>query len=472
MNLLSLLGNSCVPFLRMLNLSRSAPRVVFGNATASVKSRSHLQNHNSGSKPMASQVEALPEVTEESSNIDQETQKRYRIWKKNSPHQYDYVSTHSLLWPSLTVQFFPDLEKSLDTDTTQYSSQLLYQRILTGTFTLGQGTDNISIWQLPYYKDLNQDLNVDQISYNSDKKEFEMQRIPQLKLKQLQSINHYGDVNKLRYMPQNPDVIASANNFGNLAIFNRTRHSNIKTLGSDQEIDDPQLRLFNEEKPTSSDIFALDWNRQKEGVLVSASADGIINLFDVKSGFVLKNDINVRADRYYEVGDSVNDIEWIPNHDSLFISADEKGHLSLFDVRTSQSRPFTCVSGGNPLNSVSVNPNNDFCLATGSSSGELKIWDLRTLSQHQPSLLDLNNHSDAITQVKWHPHIAGVIGSSSSDRLVKIHDLSKQKLIFSHEGHMLGVNDFDWSLHDDWLLVSVADDNSLHTWKPSKQFLY
>lgn len=31
---------------------------------------------------------------------------------------------------------------------------------------------------------------------------------------------------------------------------------------------------------------------------------------------------------------------------------------------------------------------------------------------------------------------------------------------------MLGVNDFDWSLHDDWLVATVGDDNSLHAWKP------
>lgn len=35
----------------------------------------------------------------------------YKIWKKNAPHLYDIVVTHAFEWPSLTVQWFPDMEK-------------------------------------------------------------------------------------------------------------------------------------------------------------------------------------------------------------------------------------------------------------------------------------------------------------------------------------------------------------------------
>ena len=32
----------------------------------------------------------------------------YKIWKKNTPFLYDLVVSHTLEWPSLTVQWFPD----------------------------------------------------------------------------------------------------------------------------------------------------------------------------------------------------------------------------------------------------------------------------------------------------------------------------------------------------------------------------
>jgi hypothetical protein len=34
----------------------------------------------------------------------------YKIWKKNSPFLYDLVISHALVWPSLTVQWLPDVE--------------------------------------------------------------------------------------------------------------------------------------------------------------------------------------------------------------------------------------------------------------------------------------------------------------------------------------------------------------------------
>ncbi len=35
----------------------------------------------------------------------------YKIWKKNSPFLYDLVVTHALQWPTLTVQWMPDVER-------------------------------------------------------------------------------------------------------------------------------------------------------------------------------------------------------------------------------------------------------------------------------------------------------------------------------------------------------------------------
>ena len=35
----------------------------------------------------------------------------YKIWKKNTPFLYDMVMTHALEWPSLTVQWLPDVQR-------------------------------------------------------------------------------------------------------------------------------------------------------------------------------------------------------------------------------------------------------------------------------------------------------------------------------------------------------------------------
>ena len=33
----------------------------------------------------------------------------YKIWKKNSPFLYDLVVTHAFEWPTLTIQWLPDI---------------------------------------------------------------------------------------------------------------------------------------------------------------------------------------------------------------------------------------------------------------------------------------------------------------------------------------------------------------------------
>jgi len=48
-------------------------------------------------------IEILQENIEE-----QIINEEYKIWKKNSPFLYDMVYSHCLVWPSLTVEWFPD----------------------------------------------------------------------------------------------------------------------------------------------------------------------------------------------------------------------------------------------------------------------------------------------------------------------------------------------------------------------------
>merc|ERR1719193_1822124 len=52
----------------------------------------------------------------------------YKIWKKNTPFLYDLVMTHALEWPSLTVQWLPDVTKPEGKD---YS----VHRLILGTHT-------------------------------------------------------------------------------------------------------------------------------------------------------------------------------------------------------------------------------------------------------------------------------------------------------------------------------------------------
>ena len=42
---------------------------------------------------------------------DKVINEEYKIWKKNTPFLYDVVMTHALEWPSLTVQWLPEVTR-------------------------------------------------------------------------------------------------------------------------------------------------------------------------------------------------------------------------------------------------------------------------------------------------------------------------------------------------------------------------
>lgn len=408
----------------------------------------------------------LPDETEA---IDSKTQQRYRVFKKNSPFLYEYLFTSPLVWPSLTVLFFPDLELQQRANSSAGATNGISQRLLLGTFTSGQAIDAISIDLFTYHHQLNLNISIDQWSYNLEKQEFELTTLPKTKLATLQTIFHDGDVNKLVYMPQNPDVIASANNVGDILVFNRTKHSAIKTVASSEKANTPQLRLIGDSPNASAEIFAVDWNKQREGLIVSGAMNGLLNVHDIRESYDKRKDDRIKPIWSRKDSHGINDAEWIPDHDSIFVCGDESGILSITDIR-SGTLPKKAHNAGIALNSISINPSDSFCLASGNSEGTIDLWDMRNLSS---SVSQISAHSDAITQLKWHPKHRSVLGSASADRLVKIFNVANaaEPLLFSHEGHMLGVNDFDWSKHVEWMVASVADDNSVHIWLPATELL-
>lgn len=48
---------------------------------------------------------------EDGTSEDRVASDEYKIWKKNTPFLYDLVMTHALEWPSLTVQWLPEVNK-------------------------------------------------------------------------------------------------------------------------------------------------------------------------------------------------------------------------------------------------------------------------------------------------------------------------------------------------------------------------
>ena len=116
----------------------------------------------------------------------------HRVWKKNAALMYDWVSTYQLEWPSLTVQWLPEVSKSANKDDFET------HRLILGTLTSNNEPNYLTIAEV----DLpTADAEID-LRAKPDGSDALSSRFDQtINIKT--QILHEGEVNRARYMPQN-----------------------------------------------------------------------------------------------------------------------------------------------------------------------------------------------------------------------------------------------------------------------------
>ena len=191
---------------------------------------------------------------------------QYKIWKKNAPFLYDMIVTHALEWPSLTCQWLPDKRAVAGKDHSVH-------RLVLGTHTT-DGEQNylmIAEARLP-----NEDSEIDARKYDDERGEAGGFSGANTKIEITQKINHEGEVNRARYMPQNPYLIATKSISAEAYVFDWSKHpSKPKADGTFE----PDLIL----KGHSKEGYGLAWNPHEEGHLMSGSDDSLICAWDINS---------------------------------------------------------------------------------------------------------------------------------------------------------------------------------------------
>ncbi|KAJ8904648.1 hypothetical protein NDN08_001166 [Rhodosorus marinus] len=387
----------------------------------------------------------------------------YKIWKKNTPFLYDLVITKALEWPSLTCQWLPGND---DSTSDQYS----VQKLLLGTHT-SEGEQNhlmIANIQLP-----NEKSEVDGSHYDDRDHEqaggFGMGAHGKIEL--VHRINHEGEVNRARCMPQKPSIIGTKTITSEVFVFDTTMHP-LKPPPNGACT--PQLRLTGHKK----EGYGLDWSSLEEGQVLSASDDSMICHWNVDSQNMSRQRV-LEATRIYEGHNRtvIEDVCWHRHNPRLFGSAGDDKNLMIWDRRASKANtPMQSVLAHKAeVNSLSFNPFFEYIVATGSADKTVGLWDMRNLNT---KLHSFENHSDEILQVEWSPFHESCLASGSADRRINIWNLAKigeeqdpedaedgpPELLFIHGGHTAKISDFSWSPNEPWLIASVSEDNILQVW--------
>uniref|UniRef100_A0A5K3FKB4 WD_REPEATS_REGION domain-containing protein n=1 Tax=Mesocestoides corti TaxID=53468 RepID=A0A5K3FKB4_MESCO len=302
----------------------------------------------------------------------------YKIWKKNTPFLYDLVMTHALEWPSLTAQWLPEVTRPEGKD---YS----IHRLILGTHTSDEQNHLlIASVHLP-----NDNTQFDPSNYDADRGEFGGFGAVTGKVEINIKINHEGEVNRARYMPQNSCVIATKTPSADVLVFDYTKHP---SKPDPSGLCEPELRLRGHQK----EGYGLSWNPNLNGYLLSASDDYTVCMWDINT--TPKEGRIIDAQTIFTGHTSVvEDVAWHPLHESIFGSVADDKRLMIWDTRSpSSNKPSHAVEAHMAeVNCLSFNPFSEYILATGSADRTVALWDLRSL---QMKLHSFESHKDEIFQ--------------------------------------------------------------------------
>jgi histone-binding protein RBBP4 len=385
----------------------------------------------------------------------------YKIWKKNTPFLYDLVLTHALEWPSLTCEFLPTVQNN---DGDCYKTH----KLLFGTHT-STGNDNFLLVA-------NVNLPKDETSLSTDAiNSIEMGQgydKVDAKITIEKYINHPGEVNLARHMPQDPNIVATKAISADILVFDLKEHP----ISKDGE--KPKDKTVNPTtlcKGHTKDGYAMAWCPNKKGLLLSGADDKLICTWQVDE---TKNQNT--ATIYNGHTDVVEDVSWHNLDPNVFASVSDDKSLIIWDVRENNKQKAKTILRNvhdKEANAVDWSPFKEDLLLTAGSDHIVKLWDIRRLESSTP-LHTFRGHDSEIFNLQWSPHMDTIFMSGSSDRRVYVWDLARigaeqsaedeeegpAELLFIHGGHTDKVNDISWNLNDDWVIASVSEDNILQVW--------
>ncbi|KAI3621980.1 retinoblastoma binding protein 4 [Moniliophthora roreri] len=386
-------------------------------------------------KPQVEEVEDDLAAEEENKLINE-----YR--KKNAPYLYDLVITHALDWPSLTCQWFPDKESPANKSYTIH-------RLLLGTHTSGQAQDYLQIAtvSIPKRDNSASAQKLSRNDYDDERGELGGHTIPPApRIQVTQKINHAGEVNRARYMPQNPDLIATKAVSGEVLVFDRTKHPS---------------------EPERDGIWTC--LEPDEGRTCVGRVGGYDTKTSIEPTSVFKGHTAV-----------VGDVDWHATKENVFASVGDDKMLMIWDTRTPGEPQTKVQAHDREILAVACSPASEHLIVTGSGDHTAVLHDIRSPYK---KLHVFEGHQDEVLHLAWSPHNPTIFASASSDRRVNVWDLSligqeqtpddqedgPPELLFVHGGHTSRPTDFCWAPGEgeNWTAASTSEDNVVMIWQPT-----
>ncbi|GBF95359.1 hypothetical protein Rsub_07787 [Raphidocelis subcapitata] len=428
---------------------------------------------------------------------------QFRIWKTQlAPLIYDWFSNHNLKWPTQACRWGPKLES-----TTYKDRYRIYLSEQTDPKKESNEPPMLLVLDADICKPRVASAEVVAAWTDFGKCPF---------LRDVKAIVHPGEVNKIRELPQHPEVLVTHTDAPELYVWNIDKQPNMPrntdkkphtsvaeaVLTGHVTANEPLFALATSNAAPrvasgGPDKLVLLWDLQdaQDGILAGSRGADNATTTQIKARTELKGHKN-----------TVEDVVFAPGSGEELVSVGDDKQVLFWDVRTGAA-PVMRIEGAHGASSdihcVDWNRLDAHMVATGAADGSLRVWDRRKLtgSTHKGSaaVRVFKQHTEAIMRIEWHPADKNVLASGGDDHLVLVWDLSRNsirddtataaksgtesgskaegagskggsgsgggkgspppELLFKHVGHRRGkVVDFQWCPSDPWTILSVSDD--------------
>jgi ribosome assembly protein RRB1 len=352
------------------------------------------------------------------------------------PTTYEMLHTLSTTWPCLSFDIVPD---NLGNNRKQYP-RTLYAVAGTQAESTRARENELMILKLSSLSRMDRGNQTDSESDSDSDDDEPTYSDPVLESR---SISLPSTTNRIRCFqtssatnsdPSNfaPTVVATMLENAQLLIHDVTPY--LQTLSTPGQMVQPSAS-----KPIStlrmhrSEGYALDWAPASSyplGRLLSGDGDGSIFSTQRTEGGGWVTD----SRPYLGHTSSIEELQWSPNEKNVFASASSDGSVKVWDIRSKSRKPAVDVKISDAdVNVMSWSQQTFHLLATGADDGEWGVWDLRQWKpqtggiggQLKPTpVADFKFHKKPITSIEWHPSDDSVIALACADNTATLWDLA------------------------------------------------
>lgn len=407
---------------------------------------------------------------------------RPRVWRPgvdelgdNEELDYDakaYKTYHKLQtdWPCLSFDFIRD---KLGENRTKFPHTLT---MVTGTQADKAVKNKVIVLKISDIHRTKQDEESDEEVDLEESDDDDLDEDPTVEDRKFA---HNGGVNRVRVMPQKPNVLATWSDTGKVHMWDIQRE-----LDQLNGVPTPSSTLPGKKDPLSTfgghstEGFSMDWSPVAAGHLLTGDCHKNIFLHTPTATGWETNKTPFSGHTA-----SVEDLSWSPVQNTVFASCSVDKTVRIWDTRARSKSQLWVAAHKADVNVISWNKKVSHLLVSGGDDGSIKVWDLRNFKSHA-HVANLQWHRKAITSVEWHPQDEAVLGATGEDNQLSIWDLSLEddpesgpqgadldlgdippQLLFVHQGQR-NIKEMHFHPQIPSLIISTAEDG-FNIFKPS-----